>query len=138
MFFTTHDDWMKQNSSHCRNPLNAFLLYLSSINTAESSFLNLFKLIKGQNNFWNQQLKTCIFQIIHGYKDYNLCFKYFLGCSSSSSYYSSELKSKASTMATSVHVIDCSHWNLQWKCTPSEGQTTQWIMTGWECKVSST
>lgn len=25
-------------------------------------------------------------------------------------------------MATSVRIIDCSHWNLRWKCTPSEGQ----------------
>lgn len=47
--------------------------------------------------------------------------------------HSSELKSKTSQMTTSVHVIECSHWNLQWKCILSQGQTTQWIMTAWEC-----
>lgn len=39
------------------------------------------------------------------------------------------------TMATSVCVIDCSHWNLRWKCTPRQGQTTQWVMSDWECSM---
>lgn len=75
MFFTTHDDWMKQNSSHSKkikNPPYTLILHLSS-----RVFLNLFKSSKVQNITFTQRLKWCILWIISGYKKvYNLCFGY--------------------------------------------------------------